>query len=629
MPAIWGVYNYKKDQKVTLPEIIDMGEEVHAQTITHQETATFGAVALGQMTLNSYQKSQIKYPLSNENRTLFLIFDGFISNHNELRSYLMKRGHHFSSQIEPAEVVLHLFEEKREEGLCQLKGMFAFAIWNNAERRLVLVRDRFGIKPLYYYDNGKSLIFASRIRPILKAEGFDKELNFQAFYDYLSLGYVPFGQTIFQGIERVPPKYYISYSRKSKSKRQYWDFKVEPELRLRQGQLKEELGQRLKAAVKSLLPLDRSAGVFLSGGLDSAAITYYLKELGQDPIDTFGVSFKQRGYDESGCGQIVADHLCTRHHIVPLGDKFVKEHERIITSYENLHAETSIIPFYYLAQFAGKDKSCMLCGESGDEFLGGYPELLADKLVPYYKKIPYPVRRFLLSPLVELLPISDAPVSFDYKAKRFLRGAEKEPLRAHYYWREVFTEEEKSRLFNGSPYGSKRYPETFEIYAQYINNYSSGDALRAFQYGYLNVLIPDKNLSHYDTPCIAHSIDVRYPFLDYGLVDFMLRIPMSMKLKGMTTKYVLRQLLRDKFPRIIVSGKKHGLNSPVKIWIREEMRDIFMDRLSKTNLKQHPYLNAEYVQQLIKEHLDRKVDNSRKIWDLFCFVVWHREYFGR
>lgn len=625
MPAIWGIYHYNKCQKVTQTEMVKMGEESKVQGVFRQETLIFEAIGLGQLVLNRYQKSQVRYPLTNEDKTLFLVFDGFISNHNELKMFLIKRGHHFGLEAEPAEVVLHLFEDKREEGLQQLNGMFAFAIWDDKEKKLILVRDRFGIKPLYYNDDGKSLIFSSWIRPILKREGVGKELNFQAFYDYLSLNYVPFSQTLFRGIERVPPKYCLKYSDKERSKKQYWDFKVESELKIGQKQIEEELGERLKAAVKSLLPLDGSVGVFLSGGLDSAAITYYLKELGQDPIDTFGISFKQRQYDESGYGQIVANHLNTKHYIIPLVDKFKKEYEGIIACYENLHAEPSIIPFYYLAQTAGRSKGYMLCGDSADELLGGYPELLADRLLPYYKKAPIIMQR-LLNSIVDTFPVSDAPVSFDYKAKHFLRGAEKDHLRAHYYWREIFTEEEKHRLLTGNPYNQKMFPETFERYAQYINRYPCDDALKSFQFGYLNVLIPDNNLPYYNTLCAVHSIDIGYPFLDNELVNFMLKIPMSLKLKGMTTKYILRQLLRNKLPRIILSRKKQGLSCPIKIWIKKDMRDIFMDRLNKANLKKHTYFNIEYVQQLIREHLNRKVDNSRKIWGLFCFVVWYDKY---
>jgi len=627
MSAIWGIYHYNKNKKVEQAEMIEMGEDLFYQEISYREISIFDNIGLGRLAVDMRQKGQREYPLSNEDKTFFMVFDGFISNYDQLKASLIREGHRFSLDAEPAEVVLHLFEDKGGDGLQELNGKFAFAIWNNRVKKLILVRDRFGIAPLYYYDNGKSLFFSSYIRPILRIRDIGRELNPQALYDYLSLNYVPFNQTLFQGIESVPPKYYLGYSDAERSKKQYWDFRVEPELESDQKQIEEELNERLKTAVKRLLPLDNTAGVFLSGGLDSAAITCCLKELYRDPIDTFGISFKNREYDESKYGQIVSNYFNTRHHIIPIVDKFKREYQEIITCYENLHASSAIVPFYYLAQTAGRDKAYMFCGDSGDELLGGYLELLADKFLPYYKKTPAIIQR-LFNSIVDVLPVSDAPVSFDYKAKLFLRGARKDQLRAHYYWREVFTEEDKSRLLVGDLYNRKIFPETFERYAGYVNHYPCDDMLRSFQFGYLNVLIPYNNLPYYNTLCAAHSVDIRFPFLDNELVNFMLRIPMSLKLKGMSTKYILRQVLRNKLPRVILSRKKHGLSCPIKIWIKQDMRDIFMYRLGKSNLKKHPYIEVKYVQQLIKEHLDGKIDNVRKIWGLFCFVVWYDKYFN-
>jgi len=629
MVDIWGIYSYGQDREVSKFEMEAMGKQARHRLCDRQEIAFFGSSGMGQLPLKCRNRGCAVYPMRNENKSLCLVFDGFISNYCELREFLVKKGHHFNYHGDSGEVVLHLFEENKEEGFKLLNGMYAFAIWDDGAKELILARDRFGIRPLFYYDNGKTLIFSSSIKSILSTERVEKRLNFQAFYDYLSLNYVPFGQTVFQDIEKVPIRSYMKYSKRNKSIRRYWDFKIEPELKIKETQIEEELGYRLKTAVKNLLPSETQAGVFLSGGLDSSAITYYLKDLGQNPIDTFTVSFKEKEYDESGYAQVVASHLGTRHRTTSLDDRFIKDYERIIACYENLHTETAQIPFYYLAQAAGRSKSCMLCGESGDELLGGYPELLADRLLPYYKKIPLVLRRFLLKPMVNILPVSDAPVGFDYKAKHFSIGAEKEPLKAHFYWREVFTEEEKSKLFSRDFYDLKDKQETFERYNQQINHYRCNDIFKSFQLGYLNVLVPDNNLPHYNKLCSIHGIDVRYPFLDYELVDFILRIPMSLKLKGNATKYIVRRLLRGKLPSVVVSRKKHGLSCPVKMWMRSRMRDIFAHRLSKANLKNYPYLNPTYVERLLNEHFAKKVDNSRKIWGLFSFVVWHKKHFGQ
>lgn len=622
MSSLWGIYHYNKARGVSYGEILNADKKYDKQISNNFKTVILGSVGLAQY--ESYHP--LKYPLSNENESLFLVFDGFISNHDQLRDMLIKKGHHFHPGEESGEVVLHLFEQEGKESFEKLNGMFAFIIWDGKAKELIMARDRFGTKPLYYHDNGESLFFSSEIKSILNMSGLNRRLNHQAFYDYLSLNYVPFSQTMFVDVEKLPAKSYLRYSEDNKTIKRYWDFQIDPELNIKQKQIEEELNQRLKEAIKVSLPCRTSSGLFLSGGLDSGAIAYHLKNSGCLPVETFGVSFEEEAYDEGRCGKIIADYLKTEHRVTYFDNRFIKDFEKIIACFENLHAETSIIPFYYLAEYASQYKNCILSGESGDEFLGGYPEMLASKLLPYYKRIPYGVRKTLFRLLAGMLPVSDAPIGFDYKFKHFIRGAEQDSLGAHFYWRTVFTGEEKSKLLDRDFYYARKYEETFARYSLEVNRYSCNNMLKALQFGYFNVLIPDNNLPFYDAICATHSIDIRYPFLDYKLVDFMLKIPMHMKLRGLTTKYILRRILKNKLPRSIVLRKKHGMSCPLKIWIKGKMKDIFLDRLSHSCLKQYPYLNAKYVQQLLKEHLDRKVDNSRKIWGLFCFVVWSDKY---
>ena len=459
MAFIWGINNYDNDKNFDPGQMVKMGQSFPAGGSRIQNQANFGVAALGQSLTAALKTEQPVYPLQNEDKSLSLVFDGFIINYGELKEFLLNKGHVFSHQEEQGEAVLHLFEENKEEGFKLLNGMFAFAIWDNKAKELTLARDRYGIRPLYYYDDGKSVIFASQIKAILSIRGAGRRLNQQAFCDYLSLNYIPFNQTIFEGIEKVPVRSYMKFSRQCKLARYYWDFQAEPELPINEEQVREELGHRLKEAVADLLPSQYTPGVFLSGGLDSGAIAYFLRELRQDQIETFGISFKEKAYDEAEYARKIAEWLDLKHHVVQLDSRFVEEYEKIITCYENLHAETSMIPFYYLAENVAQYKNCMLCGESGDELLGGYPELLADKLLFYYKRIPSLFRDSLLKFLVDMLPVSDAPVGFDYKAKHFIRGAQQDPVGAHYYWRTVFTEDEKSKLLDRDFYNSVKYSE--------------------------------------------------------------------------------------------------------------------------------------------------------------------------
>lgn len=621
--AIWGIYHYHSQKPVVFAEMMAMGKTLGFTDVPQGAVKILGPVGLGCW---SPRNGILGMSSVAEYHMQFLAFDGFLTNQNELKGFSADQGDSFNSFPYSGEVFLCLFEKKREKSFAMLKGMFSAALWDEKEKQLFLVRDRFGVRPLYFYDDGKSVFFASAIKSIINATGVRKTLNHEAFVDYLSLGYIPFGQTIFYGIGKVQPRHYLSYSPKQKNYRVYWDFPVPSLLKTSVQEIEVELGDRLKSAIRHLIVPSQPAGVFLSGGLDSAAIAYYLKELKNEPFKTFGVGFEEKGYNETYYAKIVADSLGVTHQSVFLKDRFLQEYEKIITSYENLHGEISTIPFYYLSMAVAKEKEMAFCGEGGDEFLGGYPEMIADTLVGYYQKIPLFLRR-LFRFLADTVPVSDAPISFDYKLKHFLRGAEYESLRAHYSWREVFTEKEIRRLLYDDFFVRTSGPATFEKYKAQFYSYTCRDMLQKMQYGYFNALIPDNNLPYYDTLGSIHGLAIHYPYLDYDLVDFMLTIPMSMKIRGMTTKYVMRRLLAHKLPPVIVARGKHGLSCPLKIWIRGKMKDIFRERFDAGILKKHPYLNAEYIALLFQDHLERKRDNSRKLWNLFSFLVWYDKYF--
>lgn len=620
MISLWGIFHYKGDSIAGTREIVEMGEGISLPGRVFAEQLSTGS-GIGWV-INGSQEGIVF--AANQDRSLFIIFDGYISNRQEMMQLSIKRRQHYSCNSS-AETVLSIFEEEGIEGLHKLNGLFAFAIINIRSQETILVRDRYGARPLYYFDNGEVLFFSSSLKPILSRSEVKKGIDRRALYDYFSLSYIPFNQTILEGIKKVPPKTAMRFSRSAKESNFFYDFNVAEISPLRQSLIQEEFEHRFRVALKRSLPEDDSYGMFLSGGLDSGTIALFLKDLKNEKIKSFGVSFKEDSFDESSYARVVAGRFGIDHQVVEFPDNFPDDCRKIINLYENLQAKAPAIPLYYAAE-AASGFSCILCGDSGDELIGGYPELVADKLSVIYKKIPAFVRHRLIRSLVNLLPVGENPVSFDYKAKHFIIGAEYAPLAAHYYWRQVFSEEEKRQLFTKEFYGRFSGYTTFERFRESVSRYNCADKFKLFELAYLNTLIPDSNLPYYYAACAAHGIEVRYPFLDNELVEFFLKVPFNNKVKGLTTKYLLRKVLERHLPSNVVWRKKHGFSAPAKIWIRKQMRGMFEDTLSPGKLRDFPYLNHRYIRALLDNHLDKREENSYKLWCLFVFILWHEEY---
>lgn len=622
MISLWGIFNYKGGSIAGSREIIKMGESIFLPGRIFAEQLSKGS-GIG-WAINGSQEGVIFS--ANKDKSLFIILDGYISNQQEIMQSLTQRDQDYNCNSS-AETVLSLFKEEGIGGFHKLNGLFAFAIINILSQETILVRDRYGARPLYYFDNGEVLLFSSILKPILSRSEVNKGLDRRALYDYFSLNYIPFNQTIFEGIKKVPPKTAMRFSRPVKEGKIFYDFNASGTSQLRQNLVQEEFEHRFRVALKRTLPEAGSYGMFLSGGLDSGAIALFLKNLRNEKIKSFGVSFKENGFDESYFAKVVADCLGLDHRVVEFPDDFPKDCPKIINLYDNLQAETSAIPLYYAAE-ASYGLSHILCGDSGDELIGGYPELIADKLSVVYKKIPAFIRHNLINPFVNLLPMGESPVSFDYKAKHFVIGAEYAPLAAHYYWRQVFSEGEKKQLFTKEFYSQFSDYATFEKFRESISRYNCADIFKLFELAYLNTLIPDNNMPYYYTVCSAYGLEVRYPFLDNDLVEFLLKVPFNMKVKGFTTKYLLRKVINGRLPDTVVWRKKHGFNSPVKIWIRKQLRGLFDDVFSQESLKAYPYFNPGYIRMLLDRHLKNKEENGHKLWGLFVFILWHRRHFG-
>ena len=589
-----------------------------------------GNVNLGMRRLSIIDLAGGKQPIFNEDGQIAVIFNGEIYNFLELKEELVKKGHQFKTKSD-TEVIAHLYEEEGEQLFKKLNGMFAVALWDNKKKKLVLARDRFGKKPLYYCTFGQTFIFGSELKAVLTHPIVKKELDLEALNYYLTYEYVPTPKTIFKNIFKLEPASWLTFKDGVLKKGEFyrvtfgavdcknWDCSEDGFL--------NEFDKRLSHAVSSRLISDVPLGIFLSGGLDSGAIAYYAQKASSQKINTFSIGFSDPSFDESAYARIVSRHLNTEHHEHILEAKELFNLVPKITDLlDEPLADASIVPAYLLSKFTKEKVTVALSGDGGDELLMGYPTFQAHQLAHYYLKIPRGIREKFLKQIIGRLPVSFGNISLDYRLKRFILGLEYKPEHRDLIWIGSFTDKEKKKLFRPEILQSLSNVNEFDILDRYEQEVKGRPFLEKAVYLYLKTYLLDDILVKTDRASMFASLEVRAPFLDYQLVDFINSIPIDLKLKGFTTKYILKKLMADKLPLDIVNRKKKGFGVPVARWLRGELRPLLLEVLSRENIEKYGIFNYAYVKQLIDEHLSDRRDNRKLLWTVMIFQMWQQKW---
>ncbi|MBF0376528.1 MAG: asparagine synthase (glutamine-hydrolyzing) [Desulfamplus sp.] len=545
-------------------------------------------------------------PMFNEDKTLVIIFNGEIYNFISLRSQLIMLGHVFSTQSD-TETILHAYEEWGTDCLNKLHGMFAFAIYNKLNKSLFLARDRCGEKPIYYYHNSGKFIFASEIKILLTILERTPSPDPKAIYSYLMLGYIPTPYSYFNEIKKLPPgsslilqndkiKLLPYYKKNHKNQATLDKIKSEDDLC-------DELDTLLSNSVKKMLISDVPLGAFLSGGVDSSLIVALMAKLGHRP-STFSISFNKGSYDESIFAKKVAQIIGTDHteYKVKLGS--LDELFYIIESFGEPFADSSSIPLYYLSKETKKQVTVALSGDGSDELFGGYRRYIAQYLKGYYLKLPNFIRKRLILGLLSTLPDKDVYYADSaIKAIRiFAERAESSEITSGLMINSIFPNDEISALFPDLPDGR-------ELIDNIIKTDYSTNSVESLIDADFNLYLPDDILVKVDRMSMRNSLEVRAPFLDPAILEFANKIPVSMKIKGLTQKYILKKVALRYLPPEIVFRKKHGFMVPMTSWFKE---------MGKLNIKKSitPYANSKKVDELLNAHFDRKIDCSHKIFAL-------------
>src|SRR3989454_7093699 len=563
-------------------------------------------------------------PIHNEDSTVWVVQNGEIYNHLELRDILVTAGHSFTTQSD-TEVLVHGYEEWGEAMVERLNGMFAFAVLDRRLRRVLLARDRMGIKPLHYAVDGRRLVFASELKALLCDPVLRRVIDPVALDEYLALEFVPSPRSMVRGISKLPPAHTLEWFPGSGMHRlhRYWA----PTLGEDEGgqpahsvdERCEELRAVLRESVRKELISDVPLGVFLSGGIDSSAVAAMMSQLGGD-VKSFSVGFAERSFDESQYARQVATHLGTDHHELTLEPAMLLGLiPKLSSLLDEPLGDASVIPTYLLSEFTRRHVKVALGGDGGDELFGGYPTLQAHRLAGYYLRAPALLRRAIVEPLVQRLPVSRGNLSFDFRAKRFVSGAAHPVAERHRRWMGSFASEELTALLSREGRASLGDANGGDEFGSY-------DPLNRVLMMDMRLYLENDILVKLDRASMMASLEGRVPLLNNDFVAYATSLPLRMKLRGMRSKFLLKRALRGVLPDRILNRPKKGFGIPVAEWFRGPLKEQMLSVLAPDRLSREGFFEPRAVRDLIDDHLAGRRDNRKQLWTLFAFQLWHEGY---
>ena len=584
------------------------------QGVFESKAASLGATRLKIIDLGSGDQ-----PITAAGTTI--VFNGEIYNHLELRAELEALGHRFVSHCD-TETVLHTFLEWDTRCFSRLRGMFAIALWTEADRRLVLARDRMGIKPLFFARRGEDLFFGSELKAIFVHPEIERRLSLEGLDCYLSLNYVPSPWTLVDGIEKLPPGQWLEWRDGRVSSNSYWTLPVPTPRDRSLGEAKEELDSLLRQSIREHLISDVPLGMWLSGGIDSSTILHYAATESSSPLRTFSISFRGRSFDETSYIQQVAQHYKTEHEQLDLNPDVDLQGaiEEFAYYSDEPSADAGALPVWFLSKLSKTKTTVSLSGEGADEIFAGYLTHRANQLAGSVRRFPVTLIRLALSG-VRRWPVSDEKIGLDYKATRFLEGAGMSPARAHVHWNGTFSDAEKYRLLE------LRVPETLHrTLGELRNLLRTGDDLSPYLWFDQKYFLPDDILTKTDRMSMAHSLEVRPPFLDHRIVEFSASLPSSMKIQGSRQKVVLKELMKGKLPPSVLSRGKIGFDIPAHQWLRGPLRPLLVETLSAGASEHAALFRPAVLNQYLKHHLERRANVGYHLWGLMVLFLWMRKW---
>ena len=623
MCGICGVTYFDRERNVSELEVKGMCDVIRHRGPDDQGWITKGNYGIGMRRLSIIDLFTGRQPISNEDGSIWIVFNGEIYNHMELRDELVKKGHTFQTKCD-TEAIVHAYEEYGEDCPKKLNGMFGFAILDQKKQTLFLARDRLGIKPLYYYHDSGKFAFGSELKSILQVENIPREVDRRALDIFLTFEYIPSPYSIFEGIRKLPPGHSLTLKDGRITIKEYWDLRFD-EKETPEDELCEQLLDLFQDAVKIRLMSDVPLGAFLSGGIDSSAIVAMMSRVMDRPVKTFSIAFKEDTYNESHYAQQIANRFNTEHHVEVIEPNALELTEKLVGFLDEPFGDFSIFPTYLVSKMARKHVTVSLSGDGGDELFAGYDTYLANKAGRVYGKLPE-LLRGAMPPILNCIPPSEKKKGLINRAKRFVEGMQLPPDLEHTRWMIFLQEAEKAKLYSNDVQDVLNDSDSFEFIRSYFNRVNTTDSLNRQLYVDIKSYLVDDILVKVDRMSMAASLEARVPFLDHRFVEFTATIPSRLKLQGKNTKYLLKKAMGDILPPQILNRGKEGFSIPIKNWLKTDLKSLMLEVLEPQKIKREGFFNANYVERLKKEHLSGKENHSHRLWSMMVFGIWQDLY---
>ena len=623
MCGICGVIHRQKDHPVEFNDVKRMCDVIRHRGPDDEGQFVQDNVGIGMRRLSIIDLSTGAQPIFNEDRSLAIVFNGEIYNHDDIRLELLAKGHQFRTKAD-TEAIIHAYEEWGVDCVEKLNGMFAFAIWDGRKQRLFLARDRIGIKPLYYYQDNDQLVFGSELKSIVQISSVPREIEPKALDTFLTFEYIPSPYSIFKNVFKLPPGHWMIYEDGQAKVRPYWNLEYQKS-ELSEKQLFQKFDELLEDAINIRLMSDVPLGAFLSGGLDSSTIVAMMRRRNES-VKSFSIGFDDPTYNELPYARAVAEHFNTEHFEEIITPDVAHLTEKILWMLDEPFGDFSVFPTYLVSEMARKNVKVVLSGDGGDELLAGYDTYIAQKVAQRYAKLPSFLRKGMIEPIVNALPPTNKKKGFINKSKRFIEGARLSDHLQHVRWMIFMQSAEKEMLYSADFSDSLHGYNSFGFIEDYFRRSASDEPLDQQEYVDIKSYLVDDILVKVDRMSMANSLEARVPFLDHRFVEFAATLPGSLRLNGKRTKHILKASLERELPNQIINRGKEGFSIPIKNWMKNELKPMMLDSLSESNVREKGFFDPKFVNRLVDEHLKGEENHSHRLWALMVFHMWYDLY---
>lgn len=622
MCGICGIFEFHRRDPIPEAVVRRMNDTIVHRGPDDEGIYVSEGIGFGFRRLSIIDLSGGHQPISNEDGRIWVMLNGEIYNYPELRQDLIARGHQFRTRSD-TESIVHLYEEYGEDCFGRLRGMFAIALWDSRERKLLLARDRVGKKPLFYARDNKRIVFGSELKALLAANGMPRAIDKEALADYFSFGYVPAPKTIYAAVRKVLPGHYLVVSEKEFRETSYWDLSFGNIENRSEEEWAEILRHQICEATRVRLMSDVPLGAFLSGGVDSSSVVAMMTHLMKRPVTTCSIGFEDKEYDEAGFARQIAQQFKSEHHEETVRPSAVEILDKLVWHYDEPFADSSAIPTYYVSKVARNHVTVALGGDGGDESFTGYRRYMLDHYENRLRqRVPASVRSHVFGPLGKWYPaLAWAPRIF--RGKATFQSLARTPLEGYFNSISYFRPGEKQHLFTRDFSKNLGGYDSLEVLRYHYDRAGTDDLLSRIQYVDIKTYLPDDILAKVDRASMAVSLEVRAPLLDHHLLELAARIPSSLKLRGRTGKYIFKKAMSSALPDGILNRKKMGFAIPLGRWFRNELKDVAYSTLFDST---DGILDPGFLKKIWNQHQRGHYDRSQHLWAVLMFRKWKASF---